>query len=341
MHPMKKTCFRAPAERFRSVTTVALILCGSLPPCLASDGTYYSPGQLIYVPRDPNACPPPAPVPVPHRIIDPKSTAEHFQYAEQEYNSALATELAGIRRLFNDGRQSSAAFARQARSLSSTARAAGTYVGADTGLSQSLRAEFTRSVLSEADLDRAIKTAVNNYVRRVEQIDSALLVAIRADLPQATAIAVEMGIDREALGREIQRAVDSAVTSAQAEVTSMLSREVMSWITSDAVKTGLRQIGESTGLRQKGQPDNWTQALTGFGLDLFTNVIVDQVYERAFQPDEELTRKLIAALDAMEATVIDGTPTTCGLSKRLTRYTDNRVALRRQQVAQANSAAGK
>ena len=265
-------------------------------------------------------------------IQTPRTIAErHLKWAEKE-SAAGEREVAPVREFFKEARQHTRQFAEATLSFESKSKLIWDFVTRNVDHSVFLRERFSSLVFSQEELDQLVEGVVAGYIRHLEDVESQLLVRMKADLanlPEGTRIGA---LKPQELATRLDTVMHDAIAATQTELRNGVGLEIASYIAGEIVTQATLQLATSSGILGTG-------AVSGpmtFGVSVVVGFIVDQIvseiYNQAFDPAGELSDKLSKHLAEMERLVIEGTPQSPGLIGRLGQFSQRRGTARRQAI---------
>ena len=191
-----------------------------------------------------------------------------------------------------------------------------------------LREKFESLVFSQEELDHLVEGVVSGFLRDLQNVESEMLVRMKADLANLPEGSLSGSFDSQGFGNKLDIALRDAVAATQAELRATVGIEIASYIAGEIVTQATIQLATSTGILGTG-------ALSGpmtFGVSVVIGFIVDQIvseiYNQAFDPAGELSRKLNEHLDEMQFLIYGGTPQSPGLIARVMEITTRRLEAR-------------
>jgi hypothetical protein len=177
---------------------------------------------------------------------------------------------------------------------------------------------FERNVFSTDELKSLIESSVSGYVSEIQGRENQLLVAIRADLEGSELAAPKY---LPALGSEDQFRREYAVMLERVlpllskDMGITVTREIVSFVGSEIAATLLLEIGTSlaTELGVSGGilGAGASSGAVTFGVGLIAGILVDMaldwvIRQAGYDPEGEIAVKVIASLDQLERTILEG-----------------------------------
>ena len=103
-------------------------------------------------------------------------------WAEQQTAVGLAPRLTPVRDFFNESRQRTRSFAQDALGWDSKWALASDFLTGGKDHARFLEERFAERIFSAEQLEEMVATSVSAYLRHLDDVDSQLLVRLRADL---------------------------------------------------------------------------------------------------------------------------------------------------------------
>ena len=252
----------------------------------------------------------------------------HLDWANQQSRAAADHKLASVSAFFDEARSRTRQFAEETLSLNSKWTLVTDFFTQNQDHPRLLREEFDRLVFSQEQLDDQIKSVISDFLRDVQNIESEMLVRLKADLANLPDGTLGGSINSEDLGSKLDAAMRDAVAATQAELRASVGLEIASFIAGEIVTQASIQLATSSGILGAG-------ALSGpvtFGISTVVGLMVDQIvseiYTQAFDPAGELSNKVNEHLAGMESLVYHGSPNSPGLIARIQEIARKRLEAR-------------
>jgi hypothetical protein len=177
---------------------------------------------------------------------------------------------------------------------------------------------FERNIFSADELKSLIESSVSGYISEVQGRENQLLVAIRADL-EASELATPKYLP--ALGneaqfrREYEAMLERVLPLLSKDMGITVTREIVSFVGSEIAATLLLEIGASLatelGISGGILGAGASSGAVTFGVGLVAGILVDMaldwiIRQAGYDPEGEIAVKVVASLDQLERTILDG-----------------------------------
>lgn len=259
----------------------------------------------------------------------------HLAWADEQSALGLDLQLEAVREFFDAARARTNLYAIEVLSWESKLTLAADYVSGGHEHEQFMKARFAATLFSDADLEEVVQQVAASYLTYLSDVESQMLVNLEADLADLSVGNLPAVVDRAALSTALQSALQDASTAAHADFRGMVGREIVSWVASEVLTVAAAQLATSAGLLGTGAASSWGTFGASIVVGLIIDAVVTEIYNQQFDPTGELSRKLDASLDQIEALILQGTDDSAGLHGRLRDYSSQRNATRRQAIQQA------
>jgi hypothetical protein len=254
----------------------------------------------------------------------------HLAWADGQSNGEPAVQA--IRELFAEARLGTRQFASEALSLKSKWKILTDYLTDGQDHKEFLNEQFAIHVFTPEALEAAVQSAVAGHVRRLDDVDSELLVRLEADLESVPNLELSAGIDRHAIQSSLDAAVRQAIEAVQAELLPGAGLELVSYVAGEVLTSATFSLGASTGILSVGT----ASGVVTFGVGLVVGIIVDAVvswvYDAMYDPVGQLTVRINQTLDELEQTILSGSDDAPGLVGRLQDYAARRSHARNATI---------
>ena len=271
----------------------------------------------------------PVPEP-PEKII-----LRHLNWASDVNEQQAFAAANKLSQFFSNARQQTRKFAEEALSFNSKWTLITDFVTRDAQHVAFLRERFEIYVFSQGELEEAVKGAVRDYIKDVGDLESTMLLRMKADLANLPETVLPAWFDQETVASKLDEAVRNAVVATQADVQAGVGIEIASYIAGELLTQATIHIATSSGILGTG-------ALSGpatFGVSVIVGIIVDQIvseiYNRAFDPVGDLAMRLNWRIEELEQIIVCGTRESPGLIRRLDRHSSERSFARGQEIHRA------
>ena len=200
----------------------------------------------------------------------------------------------------------------------------------ETAFKQRVLAAFEEEVIGRQDIEQAVLQILGSYVTTLNNLDSQLLVELRADMPDPARAGIEGAFDPEKIVNQWVGTIPTTVTHA---LPKAIAGDVMSLVLGELAAVIGTRILVSTGVLSAGAA-SWPVTL---GVGLVAGFIVDALVERLSGIRPYITEVCHQQLDKLyleiaEGQDSDGTRRGRGLRQELHRYHQYRVKARRLMV---------
>lgn len=259
----------------------------------------------------------------------------HLMWADEQAAAGLDPQLVVVREFFAAARFRTRAYATEVLGWDSKLTLAGDYLTGARDHERYMRDRFASIVFADADLEALVQHVVASYLRHVDDVESQMLVALKADLAELSPAEHPAVVDRAELESALQAALQQATTAVQAEFRGMVGRELVSWVAAEVLTVAAAQLATSAGILGTGAASGWATFGAGIVIGLIVDVVVTEIYHQQFDPVGELSATLEASLTQIEALILEGTTDAAGLQQRLQDYTSRRNVARREAIQEA------
>lgn len=261
-----------------------------------------------------------------HSIAD-----NHLDWADQASVQVAEEELRPLLVFFDDARQNTRRFAQETLSFDSKLKLVTDFFTQNEEHPRFLKNRFESLVFVQEDLDRAVQGVVASYLKRLDDVESQMLVRMKADLATLpeTSLAGDLA---PGLSDRLEAVIRDAITATQTELQASVGVEIVSFLAGEVVTQATLHLATSSGILGAG-------ALSGtatFGVTVVVGLIVDQIvseiYNDAFDPIGKLSGTLNERLTEMERLIFEGTPDKPGLLDALAEIAARRSVARRGAI---------
>lgn len=262
--------------------------------------------------------------------------APHLEKAKKETDEAIEKALSEIAGLFEGAKNGTRAFAESALGLRSKWWYFYDRLPFTSGTShrEFLEEKFREKVLNGKEFAKSLTSILKQLGKEVYDIESRMLIALRADLPDLPPNHPPKQWDNAQFEKEFRTAIDSAEEKAKDEMSVAVGREVCVGVVSEVCTLVARRLLASAGIVSMGG----TFAPETLGLSLAIGFIVDQiiswVWDGLFDPAGGLAMELNHKLDSTRDRLIKGTDKEPGLRSALKQMSEHRNKLRRDAILQ-------
>jgi hypothetical protein len=266
--------------------------------------------------------------------------ARDLSWAAEQSASGIAPRLDPVREIFAQARQGSRAFVDDALGWDSKWKLITDFVSSGDEHSQFLKEQFSKRMFSPEQLERAVESSVDGYMKHLEDVDSQLLVRLQADLADVPIEKLPLGIDRNEIRRILDAALAEARTAAEADFRGMVGREIVSLVAGEVLAAAAVELGTSTGILGAGAASGTVTFGAGLVVGVIADYAVSWAYEQLFDPPGELTKRVNQQLDRLERLIVVGTAEQPGLERRFQDYSRKRSESRDAAIKSAIFARG-
>ncbi len=259
----------------------------------------------------------------------------HLAWAEEQAAGGLDPQMALVRDFFDAARSRTQAYVDEVLGWDSKFALAKDYVTGNRSHEQFMKERFEAMLFTEGDLQTVVEQAVRTYLRHVDDVESEMLVQLRADLEGMSPDSLPAAVDQAALAATLQAALQEATLNVQGELRGDVGREIVGFIVSEILTVTAAQLATSAGILGTGAATGWASFGTGLIVGFVVDAVVSEIYNQQFNPVGELSAKLNASLNQMESLILQGTPDSAGLRARLDDYSTRRNTVRRQAIQRA------
>ena len=275
------------------------------------------------------------PVSVPPAVTGPtvsEIVSKHLAWADQQSSAGLDPQLTPIREFFAEARRGTRPFATEALGFDSKLKfVLGSVTGGDEHRKY-LEERFAARVFAQADLEKTVEYCVQAFLTHLDNVDSALLINLRADLENVPPSSFSAGVDPSVIEQSLSVAIYDAVKAVKDDMPGMIGREIVSWIAGDVLAQASVKLATSAGILSVGVGSG----TVSFGATVVISIAVDYVvswaWDKAFDPAGELSRKIDGTLTQLEQLIIEGQGDEPGLYRRLLDYGARRSEARNAAI---------
>lgn len=266
-------------------------------------------------------------VDTPKTIVD-----RHLDWAEIQSLEGIDRGLLPIRAFFEEARQHTYQFAEETLSFESKWKLATDFVTQRGEHSQFIQEKFDSLIFSQAQLKQLVESVVANYLRHLEDVESQMLVRMKADLAQVPEGSAYGAPDYQLISQRLDVVMQSVVAATKADLAGDVGVEVVSWIAGDLVQQAAIHLATSTGILGTGALSGPASLGVTLVLSLAVDQLVSEIYNQTVNPKGKLSDTLNAQLAEMERLILEGTPEAPGLIVSLSQFSAKRGSARRDAV---------
>lgn len=258
--------------------------------------------------------------------------ATHLGWADQQASAGLAPQLSPLRDFFVGAKAGTRAFAEDALGWSSKWKFVKEQVAGGDEHRRFLAERFRVRVFAQEDLEKTLKYAVAAYMTHLDNVDSMLLVKLKADLASIPSSGFSAAADPALIEQSLNRAIHDAVRAVEAEFPGAVGREVVSYVAGELLGMAAGRLATSAGILSVGAYSGMASAGAGIVLSIIIDYVVSWAYEKWADPIGKMSRKLDGTLTQLEQVIIEGHGEEPGLYKRLLNYGARRSQARRTAI---------
>ena len=265
------------------------------------------------------------------RIAGPR-----IEIAQEEIIKAADARTQQVRDFFTERRKRIPAYAERVLSFRSKwelAKSKLPYTDKDAH-ARFLKEEFSKTIFSQAELEKQITGALEDYVRDIHAIENALLVKIRADLsdmPECAAVLPDLkseALFRDRFEKVIISLSEKTGADAKVDIGRMVGAEVATAI---AIRVGIA-VGTRLGISGGILGTSSALGPEPLGVSIVVGLIVDQIAGWVigwfYDPKVEIGKKLTEELNVLTMLIVNGDEKTRGLKQEFSTLAEQRKILR-------------
>ncbi|MCY3007355.1 MAG: hypothetical protein NTV29_15435 [Planctomycetota bacterium] len=197
-----------------------------------------------------------------------------------------------------------------------------------------LKDQFQEHIFSPEEIESAVRQAVGERLNEVRDIESQMLIAIRADiegLPELDRIETHDASDLEL---RFQQAIAHASDVVSQDLSSNIESQLVSLVAGEVMAQVAIRMGVSAGILSTGAASGWAT----LGIGLVAGILVDQLVTRIWgwwsEPEAELQYQVSKQLSLVHDLICKGDSDSEGLDGRFTRWITQRNEIRRDAIFQ-------
>lgn len=252
----------------------------------------------------------------------------NLQWADETGSASLSPALSPVQDFFAQARLGTRAFATDALSFESKWKlVSGTVRGSDDH-AQFLQERFATRIFTQESLETVIQSAARDYLKRLDDVDSQLLVRLQADLSGLPSASWSTRIDPQAIETTLNSAIRQSLAAINADLGYSVGLELASFIAGEVLAKAALQLATSSGILATGAASGTVTFGVGVIVGFIVDAIISWAYDKLADPVGELSRRLDETLNALEQQIVAGTADAPGLAPRLRDYTARRNAAR-------------
>jgi hypothetical protein len=266
----------------------------------------------------------------PRRLTAQEIVANDLNWAKQESASGMNLGLASVHELFGQGRQGVRGFVDDALGWNSKFKLVKDYFSDGDEHAEFLDDQFSEHIFSDEQLEGAIESSVSAYLRHLDDVDSQLLVRLQVDLSDVPKEQFAPSIDHDAIQQLLDNALSEAKAAAESDFGPTVGREIASLVAGEVLTVVAAELATSSGILSAGAASGTVTLGVGLVVGVIADYAVTWMYEKAYDPRGELSKRVNQQLDQLEQLIVVGSSEQPGLQKRLEDY-----SLRRSQAREA------
>jgi hypothetical protein len=239
-----------------------------------------------------------------------------LEKAEQETDAAIDKAVDRVCEFFTERKKRVPAFAEEVLGLRSKFEFVKGKFGGDHAAY--LRERFEQTVFSPAELDAAMRSAVEGFVADLQGIENRLLVAVRADLADGDIPELSAGgrlSGEDAFRAEYAKLAEQASCAMARDLPVAIGREVVSWVGGDIATSVITSLGADVAARfgisggilgsgvASGVVTLGVGAVAGYAVDRMVGWALKAL---GYDPEAEVAEKIEEALDVLQDVLMLG-----------------------------------
>ena len=178
-----------------------------------------------------------------------------------------------------------------------------------------LKDQFEEHIFSSEELESAVRQAVKERLNQVRDIESQMLIGIRADIEGLPELAQIESLDASELELRFQQAIAQASQVVSQDLSSNIESQLISLVAGEVMAQVAIRMGVSAGILSTGAASGWAT----LGIGLVAGILVDQLVTRIWdwwsEPEVELQYQVSKQLSLVHDLICKGEPDTPGLSE--------------------------
>jgi hypothetical protein len=271
----------------------------------------------------------------PRRLTVQEIVAKNLNWAKQESASGVNVGLASVHELFGQGRQGVREFVDDALGWNSQFKLVKDLLSKGEEHAEYLEDQFSEHIFSDEQLEEAIEASASSYLTLLDNVDSQLLVRLQADLADAPKEQFAPSIDHDAIRQLLDNALSEAKTAAESEFGPAIGREVASLVAGELLTAISAELAVSSGILSAAGASGTVTLGVGLVVGVIADSVVTWMYEKAYDPRGELTKRVNQQLNQLEQLIVVGSSQQPGLQKRLEEYSHRRSQARETAIRAA------
>ena len=204
-----------------------------------------------------------------------------------------------------------------------------------------LKDQFEEHIFSSAELESAVRQAVAERLNQVRDIESQMLIGIRADIEGLPELAQIESLDASELELRFQQAIAQASQVVSQDLSSNIESQLISLVAGEVMAQVAIRMGVSAGILSTGAASGWAT----LGIGLIAGILVDQLVTRIWdwwsEPEVELQYQVSKQLSSVHDLICKGEqgppdtsdrPSASGLDGRFAQWITERNQIRRDAI---------
>jgi hypothetical protein len=175
-----------------------------------------------------------------------------------------------------------------------------------------LKDQFEEHIFSSEELESAVRQAVKERLNQVRDIESQMLIGIRADIEGLPELAQIESLDAGELELRFQQAIAQASQVVSQDLSSNIESQLVSLVAGEVMAQVAIRMGVSAGILSTGAASGWAT----LGIGLVAGILVDQLVTRIWdwwsEPEVELQYQVSKQLSLVHDLICKGEPGTPG-----------------------------
>jgi len=163
----------------------------------------------------------------------------------------------------------------------------------ENGHKEYVEEKFAQHIFSKSDLAAAMRLAIEGSIKDVESIENELAVSLRQEVLGRSLAPDEMPIAAE----QFKKAIEQIITASQLDAAKTAGSLIVSEVAAQVATQVMIRLGVSAGILTTGAANSWWS----FGGALVIGVIVDFVWGWIDDPEGDIEREMVTALDRLSA----------------------------------------
>jgi hypothetical protein len=197
-----------------------------------------------------------------------------------------------------------------------------------------LKDQFQEHIFSPEELESAVRQAVGERLNEVRDIESQMLIAIRADIEGLPELDRIESHDASDLELRFQQAIAHASDVVSQDLSSNIESQLVSLVAGEVMAQVAIRMGVSAGILSTGAASGWAT----LGIGLVAGILVDQLVTRIWgwwsEPEAELQYQVSKQLSLVHDLICKGDTDSEGLDGRFAQWITQRNKIRRDAIFQ-------